>query len=96
MCIKARRPGLRRRKPRRVEKVAVTVVHNQEYYGDMSMGKVMKLGILLASAIVIGAGCSPEVGSEGWCNQMDKKPKGEWTVNEGKEYATNCIFRKTE
>lgn len=38
-------------------------------------------------------GCSPEVGSKAWCENMEMKPKGDWTANEAGEYAKNCIFK---
>lgn len=38
-------------------------------------------------------GCSPEVGSEAWCKNLEEKPKGEWTGNEAADYAKNCVFR---
>ncbi len=41
-------------------------------------------------------GCSPEVGSIEWCEKMDKKPKGEWSTNDVKSYAENCVFRKSD
>lgn len=41
------------------------------------------------------AGCAPEVGSDEWCEDMDEKDKGDWTANEAKEYAKNCVFRKS-
>lgn len=37
--------------------------------------------------------CSPEVGSEGWCEQMKEKPKGDWTASEAADYAKYCIFK---
>jgi len=36
--------------------------------------------------------CAPEVGSEAWCQAMKEKPKGDWTANEVKDYAANCLF----
>lgn len=39
------------------------------------------------------AGCSPEVGSEAWCDDMDDTPKGEWTANDAGNYAKHCVFR---
>ena len=43
--------------------------------------------------IVVGLlGCAPEVGSEQWCENMKAKPKGEWTVNEAKDFAKHCLF----
>ena len=46
--------------------------------------------ILLLSLIVIG--CTPEVGSEQWCQDMKEKPKGDWTMMESKDFAKHCIF----
>lgn len=41
------------------------------------------------------AGCSP-VGSEGWCNKMKEKPKGDWSTNEATDYAEHCVFDDDE
>lgn len=50
--------------------------------------------VLLPVALVVAlAGCSPKVGSEAWCEAMDKKPAGDWSANEAAEYAKNCVFR---
>ena len=38
------------------------------------------------------AACAPEVGSSGWCEAMDEKPKGDWTANEALDYAEHCIL----
>ncbi len=38
-------------------------------------------------------GCEPEMGSQRWCDAMDKKDKGSWTLDEGKEYVNSCLFR---
>lgn len=46
---------------------------------------------LLASTILM-QGCTPEVGSKEWCNDLREKPKGEWTANEAKDFAKHCIF----
>ncbi len=37
-------------------------------------------------------GCSPEVGSKQWCQNMEEKPKGDWTANELKDYTKSCLF----
>jgi hypothetical protein len=39
------------------------------------------------------AACAPEVGSDAWCAAMDKKPKGDWSANEVKDYAKHCVFK---
>ena len=38
------------------------------------------------------AGCAPEVGSKKWCEQLDDKDKGEWTVDEVRDYARYCLL----
>jgi hypothetical protein len=44
-------------------------------------------------ALVVMTACAPEVGTEAWCKQMDKKPKGDWSANEVGDYAKHCIFK---
>ena len=39
------------------------------------------------------AACAPEVGSEKWCENMAEQDKGDWTVNEAKEFAKSCIVK---
>ncbi len=46
--------------------------------------------ILLAISIVA---CSPEVGSDEWCENMAETPKGDWSTNEATEFAKSCIFK---
>lgn len=50
-----------------------------------------KLSAVLFVAFLV-TGCSAEVGSEAWCNDMKETPKGEWTSNQAKDYAKHCIF----
>lgn len=45
-----------------------------------------------AALLYLLTGCSPEVGSEAWCEDMKEKPKGEWTSNEAADYAKHCLF----
>ncbi len=48
---------------------------------------------LMALAVVtLLAACAPEVGSDAWCQDMEAKPKGEWTGNEAADYTKHCIF----
>ena len=56
------------------------------------MKKGISLAILVTFAFVV-SGCSPEVGSEGWCNQMKEKAKGDWTATEAKDYSKHCVFK---
>jgi hypothetical protein len=54
----------------------------------------MKKILVLLVACWLVSSCSPEVGSEKWCKSLEEKPKGDWTANEAKDYATHCIFKK--
>lgn len=47
------------------------------------------------SFLVALAACTPEVGSEAWCEAMDEKPKGDWSMNEATEYAKSCVLRQS-
>ena len=56
---------------------------------------IRKLSFVFALALVASMGlsaCSPEVGSEEWCEDLKKKDKGEWTANEVKDFAKSCIL----
>ena len=51
------------------------------------------LAILSVLSLAAGlAACAPEVGSEGWCQDMKAKPKGEWTADEASTYAKHCVL----
>ena len=52
---------------------------------------VLRAG-LLVSLLVMLAACAPEVGSEGWCKNMQEKPKGDWSTNEAIDYAEHCLL----
>ena len=49
--------------------------------------------IVLLIAISMAAACKPAVGSRAWCEDMDDKPKGDWTANDTAEYLKSCIIR---
>jgi hypothetical protein len=59
--------------------------------GDSSMKMNIPFALMAVFALIL-AGCSPEVGSEGWCKQMKEKPKGDWTATEAKDYTKHCVF----
>ena len=57
----------------------------------IKMNKIYTLLVLLS---VLGlVACSPEVGSEKWCSQLDAKAKGDWTMNEVTDYTKHCLFK---
>lgn len=58
----------------------------------MGKFKIVRLAAPIALLVLLGA-CSPEVGSEAWCEDMKQKAKGDWTANEVGDYAKHCIMR---
>ncbi len=59
------------------------------------ISKITQAGLL--TFLLLGAtGCALEVGSDAWCKELEKRPKGDWTMNEAGEYTKNCIFRKSD
>lgn len=46
---------------------------------------------MVTIALFVSA-CSPEVGSEDWCEDLDEKNKGDWTLDETAEYAKSCVL----
>ena len=53
---------------------------------------------VLALLFLLGglSACSPEVGSDKWCQNMENKDKGDWTANEAADYAKHCIFKPND
>ncbi|MBT6095634.1 MAG: DUF3012 domain-containing protein [Rhodospirillaceae bacterium] len=47
---------------------------------------------VLAFAVAPLTACSPEVGSKEWCEDLKKKPKGDWSGNEAADFAKNCVL----
>jgi hypothetical protein len=53
---------------------------------------VARLPLAMGLAVMPMA-CSPSVGSEAWREDMNAKPKGDWTANEAADDAEHCLFR---
>jgi len=53
----------------------------------------MKRLLTLSCLIFLLSACTPKVGSPQWCEAMDKKAKGDWSMNEAKDYAKHCVFK---
>ena len=54
----------------------------------------IRFAVLCAVLSIVGAlsACSPEVGSEAWCNDLKEKPKGDWSANEAADFAKHCVL----
>lgn len=48
--------------------------------------------VLVATAGLLVAACSPEVGSDEWCADMKEKNKGDWTASEAGDFAKHCVL----
>ncbi len=48
--------------------------------------------LILASLLLLVA-CSPEVGSDAWCEKMKETPKGDWSTNDAAAFAKQCVFK---
>jgi hypothetical protein len=57
-----------------------------------SLATPVFVGVFVGSLLLV-QGCSPKVGSDAWCKQMQEKPKGEWSANDAAEYAKSCILK---
>lgn len=53
----------------------------------------MRKILFILVVIIHLASCSAEVGSEKWCVNLEAKAKGDWTMNEAKDYAKHCLFK---
>jgi hypothetical protein len=47
---------------------------------------------LLAPAILVLAACEPKPGTAKWCQALEDKPKSEWSLEDGKTYASRCVI----
>lgn len=58
------------------------------------MTRMRGTGSLATGILMLGlaAGCSPEVGTERWCDRMQEKPKGDWTLEETTDYGRYCLL----
>ena len=56
------------------------------------MNKTFKRWVLFGVTLAFLGGCSAEVGSKEWCEQMNSKPKGEWSSNDAASFTKSCIF----
>ena len=56
--------------------------------------RVLSAAALVAALSIAGlAACSPAEGSKEWCEDLKKKPKGDWTANEAGTFAKSCILQ---
>jgi len=54
--------------------------------------KKVNLLVIGFGLLVTLTACAPEVGSEEWCAELKKNPKGDWTIDETTNYAKHCLL----
>ena len=61
---------------------------------DWNMKRLtLKLFFLIAIfGLLTACDFAPEVGSDAWCQAMDKKPKSEWSLDDTTNYAKHCVL----
>ncbi len=47
--------------------------------------------ILLIAALALAA-CEPDVGSPEWCDSMEEKEQGKWTLDETGDFTKYCVL----
>ena len=52
------------------------------------------IGVLSCLIMLNLNGCAAEVGSEGWCNNLKEKAKGDWSASEATDFAKHCLFKQ--
>ncbi|MBM6551166.1 DUF3012 domain-containing protein [Marinomonas ostreistagni] len=52
--------------------------------------------VVAMTGVLLLQGCSPEVGTPEWCDDMKDKPTGEWTANEVSEFTRSCLITRAE
>ena len=60
----------------------------------MNLFKNNILALLSGVFLFTLAACAPEVGSDGQCENMNQKPKADWTDNEAGDFTKHCILNK--
>jgi hypothetical protein len=76
--------------PKRVERAGDPC----EFACDVTRSRsgVALLAACVAAFALFAVACSFVVGTEAWCEKMSEKPKGDWSTNEGVDFAKDCVF----
>jgi hypothetical protein len=57
---------------------------------------MIRISVFLITVSLLFAACggapANRVGSEAWCEELKEKPKGDWTLEETKQYAKYCML----
>lgn len=59
----------------------------------MRMIKQFSIAVLLTAFMATLTACSPEVGSDAWCEDMKQTPTGDWSTNQATDFAKHCLLK---
>ncbi len=59
----------------------------------MTISRIARTTVLATLAAFIIAACSPEVGSDEWCDNLKKNRMMEWSAKEAKDFTKHCVLR---
>ena len=52
----------------------------------------MSIRVIIYVAIVMSLSACTKIGGDAWCEQQNKQPKGQWTVEETKQFINYCVL----
>ena len=51
--------------------------------------------MLIGAGLVVLTGCTPEPGSEKWCEAKKEQSKSEWTMSDATTFASHCLLESS-
>ena len=52
----------------------------------------IRTAVILIS-LLIAIACSPQVGSDKWCEKMKNTHKADWSTNDAVAFTKHCVFK---
>ena len=52
----------------------------------------IRAAVILVS-LLIAIACSPQVGSDKWCEEMKNTHKADWSTNDAAAFTKHCVFK---
>ncbi len=70
-------------------------MRNGSVVSKASLKNLSRICLLIALIMIVAtlAGCSPEVGSDAWCEKLKETHKADWSSRDASAYAKHCIFK---
>ncbi len=52
---------------------------------------LLRPALIMIAALAL-AGCEPDIGSPEWCEAMQEKEQGKWTLDETGDFTKYCVL----